>query len=68
MNEMSVVGLLLNASVPVQIVILLLMIASLMSWSIIFTKRRLIRKTRNESDEFEAHFWSGGDLHTLYQS
>lgn len=68
MNEMSVVGLLLNASVPVQIVILLLMIASLMSWSIIFTKRRLIRKTRNESDEFEANFWSGGDLNTLYQS
>ena len=31
MNEMSVVGLLLNASVPVQIVMLLLMIASLMS-------------------------------------
>ena len=39
MNEMSVIGLLLNASVPVQIVMLLLMIASLMSWSIIFTKR-----------------------------
>jgi biopolymer transport protein TolQ len=47
---------------------LLLMIASLMSWSIIFTKRRLIRKTTNASDEFEANFWSGGDLNTLYQS
>ncbi len=68
MNEMSVIGLLLNASIPVQIVMLLLMIASLMSWSIIFTKRRLIRKTTNASDEFEANFWSGGDLNTLYQS
>lgn len=68
MNEMSVIGLLLNASIPVQIVMLLLMIASLMSWSIIFTKRRLIRKTTSASDEFEANFWSGGDLNTLYQS
>jgi len=68
MNEMSVIGLLLNASVPVQIVMLLLMIASLMSWSIIFTKRRLLRRTTNASDEFEANFWSGGDLNTLYQS
>ncbi len=67
MNEMSVIGLLLNASIPVQIVMLLLMIASLMSWSIIFTKRRLIRKTTTASDEFEANFWSGGDLNTLYQ-
>ena len=57
--DMSVIGLLIHASLPVQIVMLLLIIASLMSWSIIFTKRRLIRRTRNASDEFEASFWSG---------
>jgi biopolymer transport protein TolQ len=66
--DVSVIGLLLNASIPVQIVMLLLMIASLMSWNIIFTKRRLIRKTKAASDDFEANFWSGGDLNTLYQS
>ncbi len=66
--DMSVIGLLLDASMPVQIVMLLLVIASLMSWSIIFTKRRLIRRTRNASDEFEASFWSGGDLNVLYQN
>jgi len=65
--NMSIVGLLLNASFPVKVVMLILIIASLVSWSIIFTKRRLIRRTRNESDEFEAAFWSGGDLNTLYQ-
>ncbi len=32
------------------------------------TKRRLIRRTKNASDEFEAAFWSGGDLNTLYRS
>ena len=66
--DMSVVGLLFEASIPVQIVMLLLVGASLVSWSIIFTKRRLIRRTREASDEFEAAFWSGGDLNTLYQS
>jgi biopolymer transport protein TolQ len=67
-GDVSVIGLLINASIPVQIVMLILVIASLMSWSIIFTKRRLIRNTKAASDEFEASFWSGGDLNTLYQS
>lgn len=66
--DMSVVSLLWQASIPVQLVMLLLVGASLMSWSIIFTKRRLIRSTKNASDEFEAAFWSGGDLNTLYRS
>ena len=66
--DMSVISLLWEASMPVQIVMLLLLGASLMSWSIIFTKRRLIRRTRDASDEFEAAFWSGGDLNTLYRS
>ena len=66
--DMSVIGLLIEASLPVQIVMLLLIVASLVSWSIIFTKRRLIRRTRNASDEFETAFWSGGDMNTLYSS
>ncbi len=67
-TDLSVVQLLLHASLPVQIVILLLLLASLLSWSIIFSKRRLISKTKDASDDFEASFWSGGDLNTLYQS
>ena len=67
-GDVSVIGLLIDASIPVQIVMLLLIIASLVSWSIIFTKRRLIRRTTDASDEFEAAFWSGGDLNTLYSS
>ena len=66
--DMSVISLLWEASMPVQIVMLILVGASLMSWSIIFTKRRLIRRTKAASDEFEAAFWSGGDLNTLYRS
>jgi len=67
-SDMSVISLLWEASIPVQLVILLLVAASVGSWSIIFTKRRLIRRTKDASDEFEAAFWSGGDLNTLYRS
>ncbi len=66
--DMTVVGLFMGASLAVKIVMLILIAASIVSWSIIFTKRRLIRRTKDASDEFEAAFWSGGDLNTLYQS
>ena len=67
-SDMSIIQLILNASIVVQIVMLLLLIASFLSWSIIFTKRRLIKRTKSSSDEFEANFWSGGDLNTLYRA
>ncbi len=67
-DSLSVISLIIDASPVVQLVMLLLLAASFMSWSIIFTKRRLIHRTRNASDEFETSFWSGGDLNTLYRS
>ena len=67
-TELSIIRLVMDASIAVQIVMLLLLAASFVSWNIIFTKRRLIRRTRVASDEFEANFWSGGDLNTLYRS
>jgi len=67
-TDMSFLSLVMGASFAVQIVLLLLLAASFMSWSIIFTKRRLIRRTKSASDDFEASFWSGGDLNTLYRS
>ncbi|MCH8116599.1 MAG: protein TolQ [Proteobacteria bacterium] len=66
--DMSVIGMVLGASIPVQIVMIILVAASIVSWTIIFTKRRLIRRTKGASDDFEASFWSGGDLNTLYRS
>jgi len=67
-TDMSLLSLVMGASFPVQVVLLILLAASFVSWSIIFTKRRLIRRTKAASDEFEASFWSGGDLNTLYRS
>ena len=51
-----------------QIVIALLMLASLYSWMIIFRKRFMIGRSRREADQFENQFWSGGDLAQLYRA
>lgn len=67
-TDMSVISMVLGASMPVQIVMIILVAASIVSWTIIFTKRRLLRRTKGASDDFEASFWSGGDLNTLYRS
>jgi biopolymer transport protein TolQ len=64
--DLSILTLLTNDSVLVQIVMGLLLIASLMSWNIIFQKRRMLMKARVAADEFEDRFWSGGDLSSLY--
>ena len=66
-SDMSFLHLVMNASFIVQMVLLLLLIASLMSWSIIFQKRSLLRRTKSDADEFEANFWSGGDLSSMYR-
>jgi biopolymer transport protein TolQ len=60
--------LVLDASLVVQFVLVLLGIASLGSWSIILGKRSVLARARSEAERFEASFWSGGDLGTLYRN
>jgi len=67
-TDMSILSLVMGASFAVQVVLFILLAASFASWSIIFTKRRLIRRTKSASDDFETSFWSGGDLNTLYRA
>ena len=64
--DLSILSLITNASVLVQLVMLLLLIASLFSWNIIFQKRKMLAQARADADEFEDKFWSGGDLSSLY--
>ncbi|HEX3838570.1 MAG TPA: protein TolQ [Steroidobacteraceae bacterium] len=65
---MSIIRLVLQASIPVQLVLALLAFASLMSWAIIFSKRAVISRAGREADQFETSFWSGGDLAQLYRT
>jgi biopolymer transport protein TolQ len=67
-QDLSFISLILNASVLVQLVMLLLLSLSIASWTIIFRKGRVISAVRAETERFERDFWSGGDLHTLLQS
>jgi len=46
---------------------LLLLVVSLLSWTIIFMKWSVIKKARSEADRFERRFWSGADLGELYK-
>jgi TolQ protein len=67
-GEHSILDLLLQASLVVQLVMLLLIGASVASWAIIFSKRKLLNDARQAADRFETQFWSGGDLAALYKS
>ena len=64
--QLSVGQLLLHASFMVQVIMFLLLVASVVSWSVIFGKRRLLGRTRNGAEAFEQRFWSGGTLADLY--
>ncbi len=67
-QDLSIIELMLNASLVVKLVMLLLIVVSLMSWYWIFRKGFAIRDARLRTDQFERDFWSGGDLNSMYQS
>lgn len=67
-QDLSIIELILNASLVVKLVMLLLIGVSLVSWYWIFRKAFAIRDARVRTDQFERDFWSGGDLNTLYES
>lgn len=66
-EKMSVLSLILNASFLVQLVMLILLVASVMSWVMIFQRRRVLRAAKNSLANFEEQFWSGIDLSQLYR-
>ena len=64
---MSFFHLVSGASFVVQMVMLLLLVVSMASWTMIFKRRTALRDARVASNEFEGRFWSGGDLSTLFR-
>ena len=65
-TDLDLWQLILHASLPVQLVMVLLLLASVASWVIIFRKKNVLDRALREADEFEERFWSGGDLGKLY--
>ena len=66
-NDLSFVHLVLNASPLVQLVMAVLILASLISWTMIFDRLKVLKKARQAAEEFEGRFWAGGDLNELFR-
>ncbi|KAF7598643.1 MAG: protein TolQ [Candidatus Dactylopiibacterium carminicum] len=66
-QDLSILSLILEASLVVQIVMGLLMAVSLTSWYWIFRKGLAIRGAREATGTFEQQFWSGSDLVQLFR-
>src|SRR5476649_2282925 len=67
-SDLSVWQLVVEASPVVQAAMLLLAVAPVAAWAVIFAKSRVISRSRRQADVFETAFWSGGDLGALYRS
>ena len=63
--DLSILELFLNASIVVKSVIVILILASLVSWMIIFERWIYIKKVNQEFFNFETRFWSDSGLEAL---
>ncbi len=63
---MSLWGLFMQADIVVKIVMLMLIVASVWVWAIVFEKVTTIRRANRSGDAFEDKFWSGGSLDELF--
>ncbi|MEJ5988373.1 protein TolQ [Ramlibacter sp. PS3R-8] len=69
MNQnLSILQLVLGASLVVQLVMLLLLIVSVASWAAIFRKLFSLRRVNALNDDFERDFWSGTSLNDLFSA
>ena len=66
-HDLTIISMILNASIVVKAVMGLLGLASMFSWTYIFMKLFAIGRARRQADAFEREFWSGSDLVGLYQ-
>jgi biopolymer transport protein TolQ len=67
-NDLSLITLLIDASIPVQVVMLILLGISILSWTYIFSKRSTLKRANEQTQRFEDDFWAGGDLSVLQQA
>ena len=64
---MTIYGLVAESGTVVQFVLLILLIASVLSWACIFEKWRELKVARAEADQFEGKFWGGANLFKLHK-
>jgi biopolymer transport protein TolQ len=67
-QDMSILTLVLHASWVVQLVMAGLIVVSLASWTVIFSKLFGLKRVRGANDDFEREFWAGRNLNDLFQA
>ena len=67
-QDLSIVTLLLHASGVVQAVVALLLVVSIASLAVIFSKSTVLSRVTKENTNFEHAFWSGTSMHDLYNT
>ncbi|MDQ7016961.1 MAG: protein TolQ [Gammaproteobacteria bacterium] len=65
--DLSFFHLVSGASFLVQLVMLLLLLASIFSWALIYRKWQQLKQDKEQLERFEDRFWSGGELSSLYK-
>ncbi|GAA4873057.1 protein TolQ [Ferrimonas pelagia] len=65
--EISFIGLFLEASLLVKLVMIFLMVLSVAAWTVIFQRQSALKQAHLKAQRFEDRFWSGVDLNRLYQ-
>ncbi len=65
-TDLSIIELIMGASLIVKLVMLTLVVASVVSWTMIFSKWKILNDARKQADKFEEVFWSTEDLTPLY--
>jgi biopolymer transport protein TolQ len=67
-GDLSIWGLFVQADIVVKLVMVLLVLASVWVWAIVFEKVTSLRRVNRAADGFEDKFWSGGSLDELFEA
>lgn len=67
-DEITILGMFMQADIVVQSVMLLLLLASVWVWAVFFSKYGVLRRTRTSLIQFEDKFWHSESLDGLYES
>ncbi|MCI5850423.1 MAG: protein TolQ [Sutterellaceae bacterium] len=66
-GDMSIVSLVLHASLVVKVVLSILIALSVISWTLIFQKWFQVRRAERATEDFEKRFWGGAELGSLFE-
>lgn len=66
-TDLTFFHMIAGASPVVQFVMAILLLASILSWGMIYRKFQVMRKALRDANQFEQRFWSGKQLTELYE-